>query len=493
MVGIVGIIIVLLIIIAVLCYKHNQNSILVIADNRVQGLYFDNNATTIPPPVVQEAMNQWVGSGNPSGNTPAKIMIEEAHKIMKDHIFSMRASRNDSISDVNSPPHYLCPLGNPESVDQKKFPFHAPEIDNWDVIFTSGATESNSLAIRSAIENYRAQTFIKPHIIASSIEHKSIIDLLKHLEHKNACEYTLVEPDIYGQVQAIDVINAFQYNTILVTIMWANNEIGTINDVLAIANECRTRNAMFHTDATQIFGKYHLPIQQPIDAVSISFHKLYGPPGVGALIVHKRMKISSQIVGSQENGLRGGTENVPGIAGAMAALKYNFYTPVLENVTRAQKNAHVAMLRQRIVDKLSEVYPIVPYSLQFAVRSADDMYPVELVILGGFGEDNIPNLPNTLSLSFTCHTDRPFCNIKLKNDLALEKIHISIGSACNTSKTGPSHVLTGIMAPYEVACGTVRISIGDTNTVDDIDKLVEALLRNVKAQIVMPQYTCDAQ
>jgi len=438
-------------------------------------------------------MNQWIGSGNPSGNTPAKIMVENAHTIMKNHIFDR------TISEINNPWHYECPLNLIDKinkfaeVDQAKFPYHAPEFDNWDVIFTSGATESNSLAIRSAIENYRAQTFIKPHIIASSIEHKSIIDLLKHLEHKNACEYTLVEPNIYGQVQAIDVINAFQYNTILVTIMWANNEIGTVNDVLAIANECRVRNAMFHTDATQIFGKYHLPIRQPIDAVSISFHKLYGPPGIGALIVHKRMKISSQIVGSQENGLRGGTENVPGIAGAIAALKYSFYTPVLGNATRSEKNAHIAKLRQRIVDKLSDVYPIVPYSLQFAVRSADDMYPVELVILGGFGEDNIPNLPNTLSLSFTCHTDRPFCNIKLKNDLALEKIHISIGSACNTSKTGPSHVLTGIMAPYEVACGTVRISIGDTNTESDIDKLVEALLRNVKAQITMPQYTCDAQ
>ena len=471
---VIGIIIVLLII--AIWYKENNKVIIV--DNRIKGLYFDNNATTIPPPVVVDAIKQWIGSGNPSGDTPAKLMIADAHRIMKEHIFVDDRNLVSAVSELNNPHHYRCEL-----VDQSKFPFHASEADNWDVIFTSGATESNSLAIRSAIENYRAQTFIKPHIIASSIEHKSIIDLLKHLENKNVCEYTLIDPNIYGQIDAVDIIDAMQHNTILVTVMWANNEIGTINDILGIANACRTRGVMFHTDATQIFGKYHLPIRQPIDAVSISFHKLYGPPGVGALIVHKRMKISSQNAGSQESGLRGGTENVPGIAGAMAALDYNFYM-------RRYKNDHVARLRQRIVNGLSEVYPIVPYDVQFAVRSADDMYPMELVILGGFGRDNIPNLPNTLALSFTGHTDKPFCNIKLKQALALENIHISIGSACNTSKVGPSHVLMGIMTPPEVACGTIRISIGDNTTDADVDKLIEALLRNVKAQIESSDTTC---
>jgi len=420
--------------------RENFNSDIVDLKNAKDLVYLDNNGTTIPPPFVETEIKKWVGSGNPSSeNAPAKQLIKYARNYLYDHM---------KISP-----------------------------DEYDIVFTSGASESNSLLIKSVTENYKNNTGRMPHVIISSMEHKSILNLVKLLERLNCCEYTLVEPDIYGKICPADVDKEIKGNTCLVSIMWANNEIGTINNIPAISHLCRIKHVPFHTDATQIFGKYYLPIGQPIDAVSMAFHKVYGPPGTGILVVHKRMKMHAQIGGMQEGGLRGGTENVPGIAGAIAGMKYSFEMEVLEHSTRAEKNAYLAGLRQRMIDNLSEIYPITPYDLQFTSRSNEERYPVELVILGPAPDNGLYGLPNTLAFSIVKHYGPRFCNIKLKRDLMKEGFMISIGSACNSSQTGPSHVLQAILAPPEVGCGTVRISLGDTNTESEVDKFVAALVK----------------
>ena len=407
-------------------------------------IYLDNNATTIPPPEVKEEMSRWLGTGNPSNtNCPSHKLVKESKDFMFDYL------------DI-SPQHY-------------------------DLVWTSGASESNALFIRSVVENYRinSKIGIKPHVVVSAIEHKSILNLLEMLEGMDAVDYTMVEPDIYGRVCGDAIMNALTSNTCLVSLMWANNEIGTINSIPAIALMCRRKRIPFHTDATQAIGKFNLPLAN-IDGLSMSFHKTYGPPGIGLLVVSKRMKIHSQIAGMQNGGIRGGTENVPGIAGAIAGIKYM-------QRDRIYKNIQLEAKRQLIIEELSKIWPVVPYDLQLQYRRPETINPVELVVLGSSPFNDVPGLPNTLSLSVVKHTEliggEQFCNIKLKSDLYKEGAIVSIGSACNTSISAPSYVLMAIKAPFIVRCGTIRISLGDQNTVEEIKLFIQKLIKCIKMQI----------
>lgn len=413
--------------------------------NTNETIYFDNNATTIPPPVVNREVQRWIGTGNPSNpNCPSHQMLKDAKQFMYDYM------------GLN------------------------PRI--YDLIWTSGASESNALFIRSVAENYKKNHGIQPHVVISAIEHKSIMNLCEMLDGMGCITYSVVAPDAYGQICPADIEDVINHKTCLVSIMWANNEVGTINNIPAIASLCKRKRIPFHTDATQIFGKFDLNIAPPIDGVSISFHKTYGLSGIGLLVCAKRMKLHSQIAGTQNNYVRGGTENIVGIASAVAGIKYMNSSP-----GRAIKNARLEQMKQCIIDGVSDVakggWPLIPYDDILSTRLVDNISPVELTILGASPFNSIPGLPNTLALSVVKHTGSRFCNITLKKDLADCGIIVSIGSACSSGSGRPSHVLVGMAVPEIIMCGTIRISLSDQNQMYEVETFIKKYKECVNKQL----------
>jgi cysteine desulfurase len=408
-------------------------------------IYFDNNATTIPPPIVGKEIQRWLGTGNPSNpNCPSHKMLKDAKEFLYDYM------------GLN------------------------PRV--YDLIWTSGASESNALFIRSVVENYKMNHGIQPHVVISSIEHKSIMNLCEMLDSMGCITYSTVEADIYGQICPSDIEDVINHKTCLVSIMWANNEVGTINNIPAIAALCKRKRIPFHTDATQTFGKFDLNIAQPIDGVSMSFHKTYGLSGIGLLVCAKRMKIHSQIAGEQNGKLRGGTENVAGIASAIAGIKYMNASP-----GRVVKNAKLEELKNQLIVGVSNVsrggWPLVSYEDMLTTRLIDNISPVELTILGASPFNSIPGLPNTVALAVVKHTGRRFCNVTLKKDLADMNVIVSIGSACSSGTKAPSHVLVAMQVPKIVQCGVIRISFSDQNQKYEVDTFIEKFKQCVRKQL----------
>ena len=260
-------------------------------------------------------------------------------------------------------------------------------------------------------------------------------------------------------------------NTALISIMHANNELGTINDVKRIGQIAHSRNIPFHTDAVQTFGKYKPNMKKNnIDALSMSFHKLYGPMGVGMIIINNEFiqgyGLCSIISGSQQYSLRGGTENVPGIAGSLAALIDNFKN-------RKKKNQKLLTLKKHICDTLGGSIPFGEYKTYFSKPPKRN----EFVILGAK-----KSLPNTLLLSFAKNIGPPFCNSKLKKFLNQNNIIVSIGSACSTRSTKASHVLEAIKAPAVIKRGVIRISLSDKSTKKEINTFCKYLIRGISSQ-----------
>jgi len=257
--------------------------------------------------------------------------------------------------------------------------------------------------------------------------------------------------------------------------MSANNEIGCINQIDIIGNIANRKNIPFHTDAVQTFGKYKMNLTRDcIDAVSVSFHKLYGPMGIGMLIINKQLvtgyDLDGQIAGSQHGGLRGGTENVPAIAGAYAALKHTF-------VNRVKKNKRLENMRQSVINALCDEYEQLEYESCFKVASLPEFGFVVI------GPTNVQHrVPNTLFVSFVMKNGK-FCNTKLKKALNMHNIVVSIGSACNTSSAESSHVMQAIRAPSYVKKGVIRISFGDYNTSVDVKKFCKLLIKSVNTQV----------
>lgn len=407
-------------------------------------IYFDNNATTIPPREVNMEIQRWVGTGNPSNpNCPSSKMVKDAKKFLYDY--------------MNISPHV------------------------YDIVWTSGASESNALFIRSVAENYKQNTGLQPHVVVSAIEHKSILDLCQMLDGMGCFTYSLVQPDIYGQICPADIEDVINHKTCLVSIMWANNEIGTMNNIPAIASLCKRKRIPFHTDATQTFTKFDLNIAPPIDGVSMSFHKTHGLSGIGLLVCAKRMKIHSQIAGTQNNGLRGGTENTIGIASAIAGIKYMISSP-----GRVIKNARLESMKQKIIEGVSDNigWPLVPYENLLMDRLVDNIPPVELTVLGASPYNSVPGLPNTLSLSVVKHVGVRFCNVQLKKDMYDVGVIVSIGSACSSGSGRPSHVLVAINAPDIVMCGTIRISLADNNTEEEVSLFIQKYKDCVRKQLM---------
>jgi cysteine desulfurase len=353
---------------------------------------------------------------------------------------------------------------------------HCGAATGYTLVFTSGASESNSFIIRSTVEAYLKHKKKKPHVLTSLTEHKSIRDTCAILERGGYCEVSYIASGISGCVPPKLVAAGIRPNTCLVSIMSANNELGCMNDVAAIGAIAHEHSVPFHSDCVQTFGKfkYNLP-KMGIDALSASFHKLYGPKGCGILILNNDLVsgygLEAQIAGTQEFGLRGGTENVQAIAGSIAAFRYAW-------TKRPAKNEKLAKMRAWLIEALSKEFDIGDYK-EYATATPP-AGPIRLLFLGPTDPER--TLPNTLLVAVVKSEGAPFCNGKLKSALEKAGYVVSIGSACNTASKDASHVLDAIRAPDVVKRGVIRVSMCDTTTKAELEGFVRAFVAAVAAQ-----------
>jgi len=313
-----------------------------------------------------------------------------------------------------------------------------------EIYFTSGATESNNIAIKGfCLANSNKGT----HIVTSLIEHRSVLDPIRELE-KIGFRVSYVKPDHYGRIIPDIIEGAITTDTILISVMFTNNELGTVNPIDKIAEICYKKNVIFHCDATQGVGKIPIDVKKTaIDMLSFSGHKIYGPKGIGGLFIRRRMpKIKIQPLvngGEQEDGLRSGTLNVPGIMGLGAAC-------ALSEKVITKESKHLFSLSERMIKNLS--------------------------VINGVSFNNHPTerLPGTLNFSIDS------INAELLLSHISDRVALSSGSACSSSKTKPSHVLKGIGLSDSMARSTIRVSIGRFNTKDEIDYASEMLIHEIK-------------
>jgi cysteine desulfurase len=322
-----------------------------------------------------------------------------------------------------------------------------------EIIFTSGGTEADNLAIKGVAQ---ANAQRGKHIVTTRIEHHAVEESCRYLE-KQGFSVTLVGVDKDGLVNPGDVEKAVTPETILISVMHANNEVGTIQPIADISRVARKKGVYFHTDAVQTVG--HIPAKVDelgVDLLAISAHKLYGPKGVGVLYVRKGTRIVSFLHGGgQECGLRASTENVPGIVGLGMAAE----------IAQAEMDAeskHVTRLRNKLIKGLLERIPQVR--------------------LNGHPTQRLPNNVNISVASVEGES--------LAVSLDLEGIAVSTGSACSSEAMEPSHVLTAMGVPVELARGSVRFSLGRENTDAEIDRVLEAFPRIVsRLRAVSPLWT----
>jgi cysteine desulfurase len=312
-----------------------------------------------------------------------------------------------------------------------------------EIIFTSGATESDNLAIKGVAEAYAGQG---DHIIACAIEHKAVLDVCRMLERRGT-RVTLLPVDRDGRVDPSAVEAAIDQRTVLVSIMYANNEVGTIQPAAEIGRICRQRGVLFHSDAAQAVGKVPVSVDREcIDLLSISAHKLYGPKGVGALYVRRRdprVRLSAQMDGGgHEHGMRSGTLNVPGIVGlgyacALCAREMN------------EESARLGRLRDRLRAKLESELDGV------CVNGSMDR-----------------RLPHNLNMSFARVESESLM-------MGMRGVAVSSGSACTSAVIEPSYVLRAMGVGDDAAHSSIRFGFGRFNTEEDVDCAAEGLIQAV--------------
>ena len=363
--------------------------------------YFDHSATTPLNPEVMELMNQTQKDfyGNPSSvhsaGRKAKSIVEE--------------SRFKIATAINASP------------DQ--------------IFFTSGGTESNNQVLWSMLKKPN------PHVISNTIEHPAVIKVLKHLKPLGL-DYSLVSVDSNGLVNLDELDECIIPKTQLVSVMMSNNEIGTIQPIKSIVKLISGKNILMHTDAVQCLGKVSIDIKElDVDFLSLSAHKFYGPKGIGVLYVKNKKTIESLLIGgSQESGLRGGTENVASIAGA--GLAAEICCKKLEENSQKLK-----MFQTYFIDELKSYFP------DFKLNSKSEK-----------------TLPGLLNISFP----------GFRSDILLAKldrlnIAVSSGSACGSGSPKPSKVLSEIGVEDSLNLSSLRISFGSTNTIQEVEFLVKSL------------------
>lgn len=312
-----------------------------------------------------------------------------------------------------------------------------------EIYFTSGGSESDNLAIKGIAYANRSKG---NHIITSKIEHHAVLGSCKTLE-KQGFEVTYLDVDENGKVNLEQLKNSIRDNTILITIMFANNEIGTIEPIAEIGRITKEHGIYFHTDAVQAVGNVRIDVEKMnIDALSMSGHKFYGPKGIGALYVRKGVKFDKiQDGGHQERDKRAGTENVPGIVGLGKAIE-------LAYTDFDTKVEHLRTLRDYYVSQVEEKIPYIKVN-----------------------GDRTDRLPGNSNISF-----RFIEGESLLLNLDQKGICASSGSACTSGSLDPSHVLLAIGLPHEIAHGSLRITLGQDNTKEDIDFLVDSLVEIVE-------------
>lgn len=308
-----------------------------------------------------------------------------------------------------------------------------------EIYFTSGGTEADNWAIRSCAKNGEKRG--KRHIISTKFEHHAVLHTLQALE-KEGFEVTYIDVNENGIVKVGDVEKAIRGDTAFVTIMYANNEIGTIQPIAEIGRLCRENGVVFHTDAVQAVGHIDINVEKEnIDMLSFSSHKFHGPKGIGGLYCRKGIILNNMIFGgAQERNKRAGTENVPQIIGTATALD--------EACSGLEKNAaYVTALRDRLIDSILSSVP----------RSR----------LNGDRENRLPG-----NISF-CFEGIEGESLLLMLDL--KGICASSGSACTSGSLDPSHVLLALGLPHEIAHGSLRISLSENNTSQEVDFIAEIL------------------
>ena len=368
-------------------------------------IYMDNQATTPVDPRVIEAMVPFLGE-----------------------IYGNAASRNHAFGWAAE-----------EAVDRGRSQIAGlVGARPKEIIFTSGATESDNLAIKGVAEFYADKG---NHIITAVTEHKAVLDTCQALERANIAEVTYLPVDQYGRVDVDDVKNAIRDETILISLMYANNEIGTLHPIREIGKLAKERGILFHCDATQGVGKVPVNVDEDgIDLMSMSAHKIYGPKGCGALYVRSRrprVRLRAQVHGGgHERGMRSGTLNVAGIVGFGKACE-------LCGQELEAEAGRLMSLRQRLYNGLTE--------------------NLEEVYLNGHPTERIPG---NLNLSFSYVEGESFL-MGLNREIAL-----SSGSACTSATLEPSYVLKALGVGEELAHTSIRFGLGRFNTEEDVDYVV---------------------
>jgi cysteine desulfurase len=372
-------------------------------------LYLDNHATTPLDPDVLQAMLPWMTEKFGNAASKNHSFGWEAESIV-------RLSREKIAEFIGAEPKEL--------------------------IFTSGATESINLAHFGIAESYSSRG---KHIITSAVEHNAVLDSLNALSSRGF-EISVLPVDKFGRINLETLVKSIREDTIMVSIMTANNEIGNVYNVVTISSICKERNIIFHTDATQAIGK--IPFRaNNIDLVSFSGHKIYGPKGIGALYIRRTnlgVKLTPQIYGGgHEYGLRSGTLNVPAIVGLAKAVE-------IASLKIESESQRLSSYRNKLLKSFTE-----------------ELHGVRL------NGDPDNHLPNNLNLCFE--------GIRSENLIMnLRNIALSTGSACTSASLKPSHVLKAIGLNDEEAKSAVRFGLGRFNTDEEINFVIKEVIKTVK-------------
>jgi cysteine desulfurase len=320
-----------------------------------------------------------------------------------------------------------------------------------EIIFTSGGSESDNLAINGVVESLKSKVESKPHVITSAFEHHAILDTIKELEQDGDIETTYIKPNLEGLIEVEEIKKAIKDNTVLVSIMYVNNEIGTVQPIRAIGqmiekeNKTRQSRIFFHSDAVQAAEYFEMNVDYlHVDILSMSAHKIYGPKGVGLLYIRSGTPIKHQIVGGgQEYKKRAGTENVPGIVGFSKAI----------GLIDRSKNERLEKLRDKLIDGLLKI----PNSRLNGSREDRSPANVNISFLNAEGESILLNLD-------------------------MEGIAASTGSACTSGSLEPSHVLSAMGLPPEECHGSIRFTLGRQTSAEEIDEVI-LVMKSVVAKL----------
>ena len=306
-----------------------------------------------------------------------------------------------------------------------------------EIVFTGGGSVSDNLAIKGTVWSAKEE---KKHIITSAVEHHAVLDTFKWLG-KRGCDVTFLPVDEYGMTSPESLAGAIRSDTLLASVMYANNEVGTINPIAKLGEVCREKGVLFHTDAVQAAG--HIPIdvkELPVDMMTMSAHKMYGPKGIGALYIRKGIKLAPLVHGGgQEFGLYSGTENVPSIVGMGAAAR------IALKLHETGEARRVAELRDMLLDGITAR---IPDSFVTGHRTERLPYHASVCVKRVEGEGML-----------------------LRMDFA--GIGVSSGSACTSGSLEPSHVLLAMGLDHATAHGSVRLTLGIDTTRDDIEYVLE--------------------